>query len=237
MMDGGFDQMQGPSGSQELGQQAQQESFDDAAFENAFEQASADIEMQHHLGEVKEDGRDLFQDVLYIRNVLESSFKGSHQNLDETMQGTANWFTWLEECDPLPAEVIRGTDIGKTLRDIIKHDSIPQEDIYNFKTRARELNATYARILEESVANTTAPEIEETQRIGADTIPAKEETFQVQQPEDNEELAKTAGALLDSVKGDQSQKFRESNFLALMRRLRDREVQVQGDEFKDVSIV
>lgn len=66
MVDGGFDQMQGPSSSQELGQQAQQESFDDAAFENAFKQASADIEMQHHLGEVKEDGRDLFQDGIFI---------------------------------------------------------------------------------------------------------------------------------------------------------------------------
>ncbi len=51
--------------------------------------------------------------------------------------------------------------------------------------------------------------------------PLKKKRFRVQQPEDNEELAKTAGALLDSVKGDQSQKFRENNFLALMRRLRD----------------
>ena len=46
---------------------------------------------------------------------------------------------------------------------------------------------------------------------------------------DNEDLARTAGKLLDSVQGDASEKFRNSNFLALMRRLRDREVVVEGD--------
>ena len=45
-----------------------------------------------------------------------------------------------------------------------------------------------------------------------------------------ETLARTAGQLLNSVRDDQSQKFQESNFLALMRQLRDREVRVEGDK-------
>ncbi|KGQ00929.1 hypothetical protein PAAG_12400 [Paracoccidioides lutzii Pb01] len=74
---------------------------------------------------------------------------------------------------------------------------------------------------------TTEPlEIQQTIRIGSDTIrPPVEGT------NESDELAKTAGQLLDSVSHDQSQKFKESNFLALMRQLRDREVVVDGDEF------
>ncbi|EEP80800.1 predicted protein [Uncinocarpus reesii 1704] len=67
----------------------------------------------------------------------------------------------------------------------------------------------------------------ETIRIGSDTILATQEGV-----DEAEELAKTAGQLLESVSHDQSQKFKESNFLALMRQLRDREVTVEGDEFR-----
>lgn len=73
--------------------------------------------------------------------------------------------------------------------------------------------------------------------IGADTIlqEAQDGTQDHQQRDDPDELARTAGQLLDSVKYEQNQKFKESNFLALMRRLRDREVRVEGDKMVDVS--
>ena len=54
-------------------------------------------------------------------------------------------------------------------------------------------------------------------------------------PDDADELARTAGTLLENVKHDQSQKFKQSNFLSLMRRLRDREVRVEGEKFVDVG--
>ena len=53
---------------------------------------------------------------------------------------------------------------------------------------------------------------------------------------DADELARTAGQLLDNVKHDQSQKFQQSSFLSLMRQLRDREVHVEGDQLVDVSL-
>ena len=78
--------------------------------------------------------------------------------------------------------------------------------------------------------------LQELERIGADRILPPEKRESAQNPQqDADELARTAGQLLDSVKHDQSQKFQESNFLALMRRLRDREVGVDGDTFRDVS--
>ena len=72
-------------------------------------------------------------------------------------------------------------------------------------------------------------------RIGSDTIEYHDGEALGDRADDGDALAKTAGQLLDSVSHDQSQKFRESSFLALMRRIRDREVKVDGDEFRDVS--
>ena len=61
-------------------------------------------------------------------------------------------------------------------------------------------------------------------------------TEEGKEADDAEELARTAGQLLENVKGDQSKKFQESNFLSLMRQLRDKEVRVEGDKLVDVSI-
>ena len=75
-------------------------------------------------------------------------------------------------------------------------------------------------------------------RIGSDKIFDEAQTMgeEGNGADDAEELARTAGQLLENVKGDQSQKFQESNFLSLMRQLRDREVRVEGDKLVDVSI-
>jgi hypothetical protein len=68
-------------------------------------------------------------------------------------------------------------------------------------------------------------------RIGSDRIDAVDG----EGVDSADELAKTAGQLLDYVRHDQSQKFKESNFLALMRQLRDREVIIDGDKIRQVS--
>ncbi len=86
-----------------------------------------------------------------------------------------------------------------------------------------------------------SPETEnwmEQTRIGADRISedAQKEEKHYNNHDEADELARTAGQLLENVRGDQSQKFRESNFLSLMRQLRDREVRVEGDKLVDVSM-
>ena len=53
---------------------------------------------------------------------------------------------------------------------------------------------------------------------------------------DADALARTAGELLDNMKHEDNPKFRKSNFLELMRQLRDREVHVEGDKIVDVGI-
>ena len=72
-------------------------------------------------------------------------------------------------------------------------------------------------------------------RIGSDTIPQTDQQDPQTKAREADALAQTAGQLLDSVRHEQNEKFQQSNFLALMRRIRDREVEVKGDEFREVS--
>jgi len=74
-------------------------------------------------------------------------------------------------------------------------------------------------------------------RIGSDAIPHSERHNH--RPDNDEidadELARTAAKLLTSVQHDQSEKFKSSTFLALMRQIRDGQVKVQGEDFKVVA--
>lgn len=55
------------------------------------------------------------------------------------------------------------------------------------------------------------------------------------QRQEDDDLAATAGELLNRVSGNRSQKFKDSTFLAFMERIRDRQVKVEGDQFVDVN--
>ncbi|KAG0169135.1 Peroxisomal membrane signal receptor PTS1 [Apophysomyces sp. BC1015] len=52
---------------------------------------------------------------------------------------------------------------------------------------------------------------------------------------DNEALAKTAAMLLDSVDVESNPKFKNSNFMNLMRKLRDSEVSIEGNKMVDTK--
>jgi hypothetical protein len=82
------------------------------------------------------------------------------------------------------------------------------------------------------------PELQTTVRIGSDTIVYNERKAHKtaeQNKRDHDELAHTAGKLLNSISDETSSKFQQSVFLNLMRRIRDREVEVRGEEFCDVD--
>ncbi|KAF7979849.1 hypothetical protein HWV62_40599 [Athelia sp. TMB] len=53
---------------------------------------------------------------------------------------------------------------------------------------------------------------------------------QANRPHDTDELARTAGMLVDSLRDEQNAKFKNSAFMGLMRQLRDHEVVVEGDK-------
>lgn len=61
-------------------------------------------------------------------------------------------------------------------------------------------------------------------------------TDQFVPPQDDDALADTARELLQRVEHNQSDKFRNSQFLSLMRKLRDREMKVDGDKMVETSV-
>lgn len=54
-----------------------------------------------------------------------------------------------------------------------------------------------------------------------------------QQRHDADDLARTAGLLVETIKDEQNPKFKNSQFLGLMRRIRDGDVVVNGEELVD----
>ena len=82
----------------------------------------------------------------------------------------------------------------------------------------------------------TVDQQSETIRIGSDLIEErKPPENEHQEKADADELARTAGDLLNALKHDQSDKFQQSQFLSFMRRIRDREVEIKGEDFVEVS--
>ncbi|KAJ4514877.1 hypothetical protein HRR83_003204 [Exophiala dermatitidis] len=84
------------------------------------------------------------------------------------------------------------------------------------------------------------PESEQPIKIGSDAIQYRDQKADSQKsPEedrrDADELARTAGLLLNSVQHDTSSKFQNSQFLDLMRRIRDREIEVQNNDLQTVG--
>ncbi|CAK4033556.1 Hypothetical predicted protein [Lecanosticta acicola] len=63
----------------------------------------------------------------------------------------------------------------------------------------------------------------------------QEEQMQEQKQYEDDALAATAQELLEKVEHNQSDKFRNSQFLGLMRKLRDREVRVEGDKMVETA--
>jgi hypothetical protein len=76
------------------------------------------------------------------------------------------------------------------------------------------------------------PDVE---HVPMDHMVEQEEVLQQAQEQpkpynDDDQLAATAQELLEKVEHNQSDKFKNSQFLSLMRKLRDREVRVEGDK-------
>ncbi|KAG8533322.1 uncharacterized protein KY384_002105 [Bacidia gigantensis] len=121
------------------------------------------------------------------------------------------------------------------------HDTIEQgafekafEEAHAAATRAEEQPATDIS-LEPQNQNHVVDDVDSTipYRIGSDRILDESIDKDMSQgfTDEGDDLARTAGQLLENVKGDISQKFQESSFLSLMRQLRDREVKLEGDKF------
>ncbi|KAF3388545.1 hypothetical protein F1880_003527 [Penicillium rolfsii] len=105
------------------------------------------------------------------------------------------------------------------------------------KAQEKEINVETESLAHEEVTQLD-PVVQEYDeiRIGSDTIsPQGQQAEPLTQANDADLLVQTAAKLLDSVRHETDQKFQQSNFLELVRRIRDREVQVEGDELRETA--
>lgn len=93
-----------------------------------------------------------------------------------------------------------------------------------------------AQLSQDIQDNAASPQLNE-ERIGADAIHHPDDVdYQNMTPaQESDDLARTAGQLLNSVKDNQSDKFQQSVFLQLMRQFRDKEVVVDGDNIRPAN--
>lgn len=179
-----------------------------------------------------------------------------HQDFMRQQQGTPAQFNQASHIpafqSSMPYSMTSGMSsfVPQTTQEVPQSSHLAQTEVFDessfeaaFAQARAEMELQESTAAQEAAAVTSTPQAEalsteqpmEQIRIGSDTIPYVEKDSTEPRADDSDELAKTAGQLLESVSHDQSQKFKESNFLALMRRIRDREVRVEGDEFRDVS--
>jgi hypothetical protein len=151
----------------------------------------------------------------------------------------------LERSGKLVEDANEAKWIVDSLQRIVNRDA-PQE----VKTRAESLiTAINQRLMSQYPLGTKVPMSQEQvwdelEAAGYMRTPEHErvqqrpeEQKQDQQPPRNndDEMAETAGRLLERVADNTSEKFQNSQFLELMRRLRDREVRVEEDKIVEVD--
>lgn len=97
--------------------------------------------------------------VLYLRHRLQKGFLTRDQTPKvEEMANMSGYFKQLEAHADLEAEIIRKTKIHKVLRAIIKLNSIPKEEEYQFKKRSNDLLNGWNRALAADVETLTTGE-------------------------------------------------------------------------------
>lgn len=237
--------------------------FDEAAFEQAFEQAQQDmlqVDMQESrqanpevLGVAARSGEpdSLLTRLRGTRPAIYAAIQvWSETGLGRTEEAVSylDKMANFERDGELIQDANEGAWIVDSLQRIVDRDA-PLE----IKTRAEELiTSINQRLMShyplsarvpmsqegiwqelEAAGYMRTPELERPM-----TAPAEpEEQNEEPQPQrnDEDEMARTAGRLLECVADNTSEKFQNSQFFHLMRRLRDREVKVQEDKIIEVE--
>ncbi|KAJ4320173.1 hypothetical protein N0V94_003534 [Neodidymelliopsis sp. IMI 364377] len=245
------------------GKQVAQEApvFDEAAFEQAFAQAQKDAFDEAEAEQKRAESRALNPEVMGVDRPSEDSLLiriretrpavysaiqvWSEMGLGRTEEAVSylDNMAILEKSGDLVQDANEAKWIVDSLQRIVNRGA-PQE----VKTRAEGLIAAInQRLMSHYPLGAQTPMNQE--RIWQDLDEAgymktpqnelveQEPEQKEEQPKmnDDDEMAATAGRLLERVADNTSEKFQNSQFLELMRRLRDREVRVEGDKMVEVS--
>ncbi|KAH6604716.1 hypothetical protein Trco_006423 [Trichoderma cornu-damae] len=88
------------------------------------------------------------KEVLYLRHKLQRGLLTREQQpREDEMDSMSSFITILENFHDLEVSIIRGTKINKVLKAILKLDSIPREEDFNFKKRSQALLDKWNKLL------------------------------------------------------------------------------------------
>ncbi|KAF2271985.1 uncharacterized protein EI97DRAFT_386856 [Westerdykella ornata] len=94
--------------------------------------------------------------VLYLRHRLQKGFiSRDHPPKEEEMPNMSEYLKQLDDFQNLEAEIIKKTKVHKVLKAILKLDSIPMEEVYNFKKRSADILQKWSGALQS--ADVAAP--------------------------------------------------------------------------------
>lgn len=245
------------------GKQAMQEPvFDEAAFEQAFAQAQQDALVEAEMEQKKAHSRAMNPEVMgveqrpsedplliRIRETRPAVYSAIQVWSEMGLGRTEEAVSYLDSMSTLErnGDLVQDTNEARWITDSLQRivdRGAPQE----VKTRAEGLIAAInERLMSQYPLGARVPmsqeriwqELDEAgyMKTPQNELVEQEPKQQDEQPKmnDDDEMAATAGRLLERVADNTSEKFQNSQFLELMRRLRDREVRVEGDKMVEVN--
>lgn len=98
--------------------------------------------------------------VLYLRHKLQKGFLSRDQApKEEEMASMSNYIQKLEQYADLDVSIIRSTKINKVLKALIKLDTIPRDEQFNFRSRSVELLGKWNKLMgsEAPIAGPSGP--------------------------------------------------------------------------------
>ncbi|KAK5987307.1 hypothetical protein PT974_11432 [Cladobotryum mycophilum] len=88
------------------------------------------------------------KEVLYLRHKLQRGLLTREQQpREDEMESMSGFITLLENFNDLEVSIIRATKINKVLKAILKLDSVPREEEFNFKKRSQSLLDKWNKLL------------------------------------------------------------------------------------------
>lgn len=85
---------------------------------------------------------------MYLRHKLQRGLLTREQQpREDEMEAMSSFITILENFQDLDVSIIRGTKINKVFKAILKLDSIPREEDFNFKKRSQALLDKWNKLL------------------------------------------------------------------------------------------
>ncbi|KAF2146806.1 uncharacterized protein K452DRAFT_294341 [Aplosporella prunicola CBS 121167] len=136
--------------------------------------------------------------VLFLRHRLQKGFLTRDQPpKEEEMQQMSEHFSDLERRTDIEVSIIKETKINKVLKAIIKLDSIPKDEEYNFKKRSTELLTAWNKQIASETESASAPP-------EAAANGAKEETADAKSPVDEKTPAAAEEAKSEEPKTDEA---------------------------------